>query len=83
VSQRELLLVLAHAHGCTLCRDRLLTEPASVFRGRSLNDAEKEALTRLKSTDFITPELLSRATGITMSQLEEYRDHPVARLRHF
>jgi hypothetical protein len=27
--------------------------------------------------------LLARATGVSTGQLEEYRDHPVTRLRHF
>ena len=83
MSQRELLLVLAHAHCCSACRERLLADPPSVLRSRSLSDAEKDALTRLKAEDFITPETLTRATGCTRNQLEEYQNHPVTRLRHF
>lgn len=82
MSQREVLIVLAHAHGCAACRDRLLNDPASVLRGRALSETERETLTNLKSDDFLTPDLLSRAAGVTPGQLEEYRDHPVARLRH-
>jgi hypothetical protein len=61
----------------------LLTDPAAVFRGRWLSDGEKDALTRLKFEDFLAPEKLAQAAGITVNQLDEYRDHPVARLRHF
>ncbi len=82
MSQRELLLVLAHAHGCHACLSRLLADPAAITRGRSLSQAEKDVLSQLKSEDFMTPELLSKAAGVTASQLEEYRDHPVTRLRH-
>ena len=82
MSQREMLLVLAHAHGCTACRDRLLRDPAATLRGRSLSDAEKGTITRLKFEDFITPDLLARAAGTTMAELDEYRDQPVVRLRH-
>jgi hypothetical protein len=66
-----------------MCRSRLLAEPESVFRGRWLSAAERDVLARLKADDFLTPELLARAAGVTLSQLEEYRDHPVVRLRHF
>ena len=83
MSQRELLLVLAHAHGCSACRNRLLADPMSVTRSRALSEGEKERLIRLKTEDFITPDTLARATGVTMSQLEEYQNHPVTRLRHF
>jgi hypothetical protein len=48
-----------------------------------LSDGEKEMLTRLKAEDFVTPDTLARATGVTLNQLEEYQDHPVTRLRHF
>ncbi len=82
MSQREFLLVLAHAHGCHACLSRLLADPAAITRGRSLSQAERDLLGQLKSNDFMTSELLSKATGVTVLQLEEYRDHPVARLRH-
>ena len=83
MSQREPLLVLAHAHGCSACRKRLLADPMSVTRSRALSEGEKELLTRLKTEDFITPDTLSRATGVTLNQLAEYQNHPVTRLRHF
>ena len=83
MSQRELLLVLTHAQGCSACRGRLLADPISVTRSRALNEDEKEMLTRLKTADFVTPDTLARATGVTVSQLEEYQNHPVTRLRHF
>jgi hypothetical protein len=83
MSQREVLIMMAHALGCMSCRDRLLEEPDKVFRGRSLTGEEKEALAKLTSADFITTELLSRKINIPADQIREYRDHPVARLRHF
>ncbi len=83
MSQREVLIVLAHAMGCTACRQRLLERPNTVFSGRALSPAEKEGIARLKESDFVTPELLARAAGVQVEELQEYRDHPVARLRHF
>jgi hypothetical protein len=83
MSQREVMIVVAHAYGCSMCRDRLLADPDSIFRGRSLTPQEKEQLAQLKSGDFVTAELLARATGSTAEEINTYRDHPVARLRHF
>ncbi len=83
MSQREFLLVLAHAHNCTPCRGRLVREPAAVFTGRALTPEERETLERLQLDDFITPERLAKAAAITVAQIDEYKDHPVARLRHF
>jgi hypothetical protein len=83
MSQRELLIVLAHAQFCDPCRWRLLTDPAAVSVGRALNDTEKETLAHLTADDFLTPSLLARAVGATAGEIEAYRDHPVARLRHF
>jgi hypothetical protein len=77
------MIVLSHALACSSCRERLLEKPASVFSGRALTPEEKEALTKLKSGDFITPELLARAIQTPVDELQSYRDHPVARLRHF
>ena len=82
MSQREMLLVLAHAHGCTTCRDRLLSDPAAIARGRPLSDAEKHTLSGLKFEDFITPDLLARAAGYSAADLDAYRDEPIVRLRH-
>ncbi len=82
MSQRELLLVLSHAHGCSACRERLLSDPTPLLRSRPLTEAEKSTLTRLKFEDFITPELLAHASGCTMAELDRYRDEPVVRLRH-
>ena len=82
MSQREMLLVLAHAHGCTACRERLLRDPAAALRGHALSEAEKDVLARLSFDDFITPDLLARAAGTTLTELDAYRDQPVARLRH-
>lgn len=83
MSQREFLFVVAHAHNCAACRDRLLADPPAVTLGRSLSPHEKEALARLTFDDFLTPERLVRAAGVTVNDLDQYRDHPVARLRHF
>ncbi len=83
MSQRELLLVLAHAEVCATCRQRLTTQPNTVFAGRALSPLEKEALAQIPGEAFITPETLARAAGVTRAQLDEYKDHPVARLRHF
>jgi hypothetical protein len=83
MSQREVLIVLAHAMSCSTCRERLLEKPDSVFLGRALSGDEKQGLSRLKSGDFVTAELLARAAGVQSDELQAYRDHPVARLRHF
>jgi hypothetical protein len=77
------MIVLSHALACSSCRERLLEKPASVFSGRALTPEEKEALTKLKSGDFVTPELLARAIQTPVAELQSYSDHPVARLRHF
>ena len=83
MSHREVMLVLAHALSCSACRERLLSQPNTVFSGRALLPDEKEALTRLSAAEFVTPELLARAIGTTTDELNAFRDHPVARLRHF
>jgi hypothetical protein len=83
MSHREVMLVLAHAISCTPCRERLLDQPSAIFMGRSLQADEKEALAKLTSKDFVTPELLARAIGVPVDELNTFRDHPVARLRHF
>ncbi len=82
MSQREMLLVLAHAQLCTACRERLLASPKTVCAGRMLTDDEKEALLRLKETDFFTPERLAATAGASAAEISEYGNHPVARLRH-
>jgi len=83
MSQREVMLVLAHAQLCPSCRQRLIAAPADVCVGRSLSGDEKKSLTGLASDDFITPELLARAMHCSVEELRVYADHPVARLRHF
>ncbi len=83
MSQKEYLIVLAHAMSCTACRSRLLAEPASIFRGRSLTDDEKESLSNLSDKDFTTTELLARGSGARADDLRAYADHAVVRLRHF
>jgi|GEM_PF-825658 len=82
MSQREFMIVLAHAHVCGACRDRLLKNPSDVFNHRPLTGDEKAILSRLKFEDFITPELLAHATGTTVTELDAFRDQPVVRLRH-
>lgn len=82
MSQREMLLVLSHAHGCSACRGRLLSDPGGLLRSRPLTEAEKSTLARLTFDDFITPEILARAAGCTIAELDRYRDEPVVRLRH-
>ena len=83
MSQKEFLIVLAHAMGCSACRSRLLAEPTAIFRGRSLTEGEKEALSHLADTDFTTTELLARGSGARSDDLRAYADHAVVRLRHF
>lgn len=83
MSQRELLVLLAHAQACTTCREKLLQLPESVLRGRSLTSVEKELVMRLTDSDFLTPEMLARTAGIEFSELDSYVDHPLVRLRHF
>jgi hypothetical protein len=82
MSQRELVFVLAHAQLCTPCRGRLLASPQDVLAGRWLTAEEKEAVGRLKDTDFFTTERLAEVTGVSVSQLSESSNHPVVRLRH-
>jgi hypothetical protein len=83
VSQREVLIVLAHAMNCMNCRDRLLREPSAVLRGRALTEEEREILSNLSDQDFQTAELLARGTGTTADNVRSYVDHAVVRLRHF
>jgi len=75
--------MLAHAQWCAPCRGRLLIDPEAVFIGRALSANEKEALTRLTEEDFASPGTLARALESTVSELDSFSDHPVARLRHF
>jgi hypothetical protein len=82
MSQREFMIVLAHMHVCTACRGRLLDDPTAILSKRPLTPTEKETLQYLKREDFITPETLSRAAGISASDLEAYQDEGVVRLRH-
>ena len=82
MSQRELIFVLAHAQLCTTCRGRLLASPQDALAGRWLTAEEKEAVVRLKESDFFTSERLAEATGVSVAQLTESSNHPVVRLRH-
>ena len=82
MSQREFMIILAHTHACSVCRGRLLDNPASVLGNRSLTAAEKETLQHLKYEDYLTPDTLSRAAGITAGDLDAYQDSGVVRLRH-
>ncbi len=83
MSQREVLIVLAHAFSCIPGRDRLLATPQAVLRGRALTDEEKDNLSKLTEKDFTTAELLARGSGMTTADLRSYADHAVVRLRHF
>jgi hypothetical protein len=83
MSQRELLIVIAHAHQCEVCRSRLYSEPARVFSGRALTEDEMAVLSRLEPDDFITPDRLAAAAGVSGEALAGYQDHPLVRLRHF
>ena len=82
MSQREFMIILAHTHACSACRGRLLDNPSSLLGSRSLTSAEKETLQGLKHEDYLTPDTLSRAAGITVSDLDAYQDVGVVRLRH-
>ncbi len=82
MSQREFMIVLAHAHVCGACRDKLLATPQAVFIGRALTQDEKERLTSLEFADFITPDRLAHAVGSEAAELDAYRDQPIVRLRH-
>jgi hypothetical protein len=82
MSHREFMIVLTHAHLCSPCRSRLLSSPADVFASHALTPEERETLAALQSEDFITPDLLARATNTTTAEQDEYRDQPVVRLRH-
>ncbi len=83
MSQREVLILLAHARQCEPCRRRFLSAPASVLAGRALTAQEKGALSELSPDMFIDAVRLAAATGCSAHEIEEYRDHPVVRLRHF
>ena len=82
MSQREFMIVLAHTLACSVCRGRLLDNPASLLSSRSLTSAEKETLQGLKYEDYLTPDTLCRAAGITVGDLDAYQDSGVVRLRH-
>ena len=82
MSQREFMIVVAHTHVCTMCRGRLLSDPEATLSGRPLSEDEKARLAALTFENYITPDTLARATGITQADLDEYRDQGVVRLRH-
>jgi len=82
MSQREFMIVLAHTHMCSACRGRLLDNSASILSNRALTSDEKETIQRLKFEDYLTPDTLSRAAGITVGDIEAYQDTAVVRLRH-
>lgn len=82
MSRRSYMIVIAHTHACTLCRTRLLDDPESALAGHSLTEDERAILSDLKPEDYLTPDSLTRATGITGAELEAYRDEGVVRLRH-
>jgi hypothetical protein len=82
MSQREFMIVLAHTLACSACRGRLLDNPSPLLGSRSLTSAEKETLQGLKYEDYLTPDTLSRAAGIPVSDLETYQNEGVVRLRH-
>jgi len=83
MSSREVLIVLAHAQTCERCRDRLMGDPNSVLRGHALTDAEKTLVSGLTSADFANAQCLAEASGYLVSELTQYYDHPITRLRHF
>jgi hypothetical protein len=82
MSQREFMIVLAHTHVCSACRGRLLADPVPALASRPLTTDEKERLAGLKFEDFITPDALARAAGISLADLNVYQDEAVVRLRH-
>lgn len=82
MSQREFMIVLAHAGNCGMCRQRMLDNAPSVFTGRALTEGEREILAGLKFEDFLTPENLSRAAHVSRDELERFSAEPVVRLRH-
>ena len=59
-----------------------MDDPTAILSKRALTSTEKETLQSLKREDFITPDTLSRAAGIPVSDLEAYQDEGVVRLRH-
>ena len=83
MSSREVLIILAHAQMCDRCQERFVGDPNAVLRGRAVTDDEKALLSGLTSADFAGAERLAEASGHDVSELMEYHDHPVARLRHF
>ncbi len=83
MSQRELLIILAHALGCPKCRSRLLEEPQLALRGHALTEDEKQRLGKLTNEDFLTPQSLARSSGTAAADLQAFGDYGVVRLRHF
>lgn len=82
MSQRELLIILAHTHVCEACRSRLLVDPEAVLAARPLTPAERESLSRLKPEDYATADSLGHAAGIAADDLQAFRSEAVVRLRH-
>jgi hypothetical protein len=76
------MIIIAHTHACAPCRTRLLNDPGAALAGHSLTDDEKTILSELKTESYLTPDALTRATGITGAELEAYQDEGVVRLRH-
>jgi len=82
MSQREFMIVLAHAHNCGMCRARLLANSTTLLVSRSLSEAERQVLAELDNDDFLTPESLARAAKVPRRELESFSGEPVVRLRH-
>jgi hypothetical protein len=82
MSQREFLIILAHTHACAACRAKLLADATSALAGRPLSATEKMALSGLTFENYITPDSLARAAGVSLAELEAHRDEGVVRLRH-
>lgn len=79
---QDFALVVGHAWRCYECRDKLLLDPQSTWRGYKLSDAQRHRAMSLTEEAFQTVMALAEATELTVAEIEYAIDHPHARLRH-
>jgi len=79
---RDYALVIGHCWRCYECRENLLADPETAWRGYKLTMEQRTLALELVDEHFATVMTLAAATGLSVQELEEAIDHPHARLRH-
>lgn len=79
---RDYLIVVGHLWIGDECRDAFLQNPRSTLIGFKLSEDERERLLQLTNDSFLSHQILSDATGISLAELDEAITHPRSRMRH-